>query len=161
MDEQLQDRVRHLEDLEAIRRVLFRRARATDERDLEGSLACYHPGATEDHEGYDGPIDTYLRTASPAFEEDSPVLDCFHLLGNTEIDLDGDRASSCAYFACFLTVRQDDGSRRHFVNAGRYLDRLERQDGGWGITRRRCVYDWSRNDAATTSWWEAAQSGTG
>lgn len=161
MEPSLEERVRRLEDVEAIKAVLYQRARATDERDLEASLACYHEGATEDHEGFDGPIEDYLRNGSPAFAEDSPVLDCFHLLGNIEVDLDGDRASSLTYFACYQTIRETDGARVHYVNAGRYIDELERRDGRWGLTRRRCAYDWSRSDAATTPWWESARSGTG
>jgi 3-phenylpropionate/cinnamic acid dioxygenase small subunit len=145
--------LRALLDKEAITAVLHRRARATDERDLELSLNCYHEGATEDHEGYDGPIEEYLRTASPVFFENSPVEVCSHLIGNVEIDLDGDRAKCQCYFICCLTA-SEEGRRRNFINAGRYLDDFERRDGVWAITRRRCVYDWSRSDDASPPWWE-------
>jgi hypothetical protein len=139
-------------DKEAITAVIHRRARTTDARDLEGSLSCYHSGATEDHEGFDGPVDEYLRTASPAFQPDSPVEVCSHLIGNIEIELAADRATSQCYFICCLTAREND-QRRSFINAGRYLDDFERRDGVWAITRRRCLYDWSRSDDATAPWW--------
>ncbi len=137
---------------DAIAAVIHKRARTTDTRDLEGSLSCYHPDATEDHEGFDGNVAEYLRTASPVFMADSPVEACFHLIGNIEIELDGDRATSECYFICCLTANEE-GSRRSFINAGRYLDEFECHDGAWAIKRRRCVYDWSRSDEATAPWW--------
>ena len=150
------DLVRQIHDRDAITAVIHRRARATDMRDLELSLSCYHPGATEDHEGFDGPVDEYLRTASPAFAPDSPVEVCSHLIGNVEIDLDDDRAHSQSYFICCLTNRDDGagGGRTDYINAGRYIDDWERRDGVWAMTRRVCAYDWSRSDPATQRWFE-------
>ena len=150
------DLVRRIVDRDAIAAVIHRRARATDTRDLELSLSCYHPDATEDHEGFDGPVDVYLRTASPAFRPNSPVEVCSHLIGNIEIDLDGDLAHSECYFICCLTNRDDEagGERTDFINAGRYLDDWERRDGVWAMTRRVCAYDWSRSDPATKRWFD-------
>lgn len=147
--------VRDLVAKEAIAAVIHKRARATDTRDLEASLSCYHPDGTEDHEGFDGNVEEYLRTASPVFMTDSPVETCFHLIGNIEIQIDGDRASSQCYFICCLTA-DEDGRRRSFINAGRYLDDFECREGVWAISRRRCVYDWSRSDEATAPWWARA-----
>jgi SnoaL-like domain len=141
---------------EAIAAVIHKRARTTDTRDLEGSLSCYHPDGTEDHEGFDGNVAEYLRTASPVFMADSPVEVCFHLIGNIEIHLDGDRAASQCYFICCLTANED-GRRRSFINAGRYLDDFECRDGVWKIQRRRCVYDWSRSDEPTPPWFARAE----
>jgi hypothetical protein len=138
---------------DAIAAIIHKRARTTDERDLDGSLSCYHPDGTEDHEGFDGTVEEYLRTASPVFLADSPVEVCSHLIGNIEIQLDGDRATSQCYFICCLTANEA-GRRRSFINAGRYLDDFERRDGVWAIKRRRCLYDWGRSDDATTPWWD-------
>jgi hypothetical protein len=153
VDNVLTEHLQRLIDNDAIAAVVHRRARATDQRDLELSLSCYHPGATEDHEGFDGPVDVYLRTASPVFLPDSPVEVCSHLLGNIEIEIDGDRAKCQSYFICCLTSREND-RRRSFINAGRYVDEFERREGRWAIVRRRCVYDWSRSDDATPPWWD-------
>jgi ketosteroid isomerase-like protein len=135
-----------------IRAVLYRRARATDGRDLAAALSCYHPDATEDHEGFDGPIRDYLRTASPVFVGQSPVEINFHLIGNVEIEVHGDSAFCQSYFICALTAREN-GSARDYLNAGRYLDDFEKRDGLWRISRRRCVYDWSHGDPVTDRWW--------
>src|SRR3984957_19944786 len=79
---------------EEIREVVWRRAKATDEGDAPGSLACYHPGGTESHEGFDGPIEEYLTKASPALIEPSPVEVCFHVVGNDLVDVDVDRGTA-------------------------------------------------------------------
>ena len=133
--------------------VIHRRARGTDQRDLELCLSCYHDDATEDHEGFDGPVIEYLRTASPVFMDPSPVSVCSHLIGNIEIEVDGDRARSRCYFICCLTA-DEGGRRRDFINAGRYLDDFERRAGRWAITRRECAYDWSRTDEPSAPWWK-------
>ena len=143
-------------DKEAIRAVIHRRARATDTGDVALSLSCYHPGATENHEGFDGPVDEYLRSASPALVSDSPVEKCFHLVGNIEIDVDvpARRATSQTYFICVLTARDAAGTRTDYLNAGRYLDDFSERDSEWAIDRRVCEYDWGRSDRPSVRWWE-------
>src|SRR4029453_5015070 len=143
-----EDALSALLEKEAITAVIHRRARTTDERDLEGSLSCYHPGATEDHEGFDGPVDEYLRTASPAFQLNSPVEVCSHLIGNIEIELAGDRAKSRCYFVCCLTAREGD-RRRSFINAGRYIDDFEKRAGTCAVTRRRGAHASARGADAS------------
>jgi 3-phenylpropionate/cinnamic acid dioxygenase small subunit len=154
------DPLQRLLDEREIQRVLYRRARATDSRDLEAALSCYHEDATEDHEGFDGPIREYLRTTSPVFAGNSPVAVNFHMIGNTMIEVDGDRARSECYFVCVLTVSEQGGSR-DYMNAGRYLDDFERRDGVWAISHRQCVYDWSHGEPVTDRWWEHGRSGRG
>ncbi|SOD71774.1 SnoaL-like protein [Jatrophihabitans sp. GAS493] len=144
--------LQRLLDERAIQRVLYRRARATDSRDLASALSCYHEDATEDHEGFNGPIREYLSSTSPVFVGNSPVAINFHLIGNTEIEVDGDRADCQSYFVCVLTVNEDSGAR-DYMNAGRYLDAFERRGGVWAITHRQCVYDWSHGEPLTDKWW--------
>jgi 3-phenylpropionate/cinnamic acid dioxygenase small subunit len=149
------DAVQLLLDEREIRRVLYRRARATDHRDLEAALSCYHEDATEDHEGFAGPIREYLRTRSPVFVGDSPIETNFHMIGNVEIEVDGDTAACQSYFICALTVHEA-GTARDYLNAGRYLDDFERRDGTWRIKHRRCVYEWSHGESVTDRWWTRA-----
>jgi 3-phenylpropionate/cinnamic acid dioxygenase small subunit len=138
-----------------IRLVLYRRARATDARDLAGALACYHEDATEDHEGFDGPIREYLATVSPVFVGESPVEVNYHLIGNTDIAVDRDRATCESYFIAVLTAHEN-GTSRDYINAGRYLDEFTRRDGAWRIQHRQCVYDWSHGADVTDRWWTRA-----
>jgi hypothetical protein len=101
---------------------------------------------------------TNLRTASPALVTDSPVEVCFHLIGNIEIEVDGDAARTECKFVCALTAKEG-GRRTDYWNAGRYLDEFACRDGRWAITRRVCVYDWSRSDVPSTRWWERDGAG--
>ncbi|WP_148573849.1 nuclear transport factor 2 family protein [Nocardioides caldifontis] len=149
------DPLQMLLDEREIRQVLYRRARATDARDLESALSCYHEDATEDHEGFDGPIREYLATASPVFVGNSPIEVNYHLIGNTDIRLDGDDATCESYFIAVLTAHEN-GTSRDYVNAGRYLDRFTRRNGEWRIQHRQCVYDWSHGADVTDRWWTRA-----
>src|SRR4051794_31731870 len=119
MTDPLADPVRLLLDEREITAVLHRRARATDQRDLDAALSCYHEDATEDHEGFDGPIREYLATTSPVFVGGSDVVVNFHHIGNVEIRVDGDAAHSECYFLCAITEGEGDGAR-DYLNAGRY-----------------------------------------
>jgi hypothetical protein len=145
------EQLQRLLDEREIQRVLYRRARSTDSRDLAGALSCYFEDSTEDHEGFNGPIREYLRTTSPVFAGHSPVDVNFHMIGNPEIEVDGDRARSACYFICVLTVTEN-GTTRDYVNAGRYLDGFEKRDGVWAIKHRQCVYDWSHGEPVTDRW---------
>jgi ketosteroid isomerase-like protein len=152
------DALQMLLDEREIRLVLYQRARATDSRNLEAALSCYHDDATEDHEGFDGPIRDYLSTASPVFVGNSPVEINFHLIGNSEIEIDGDSAHCESYFMCAITARED-GTARDYLNAGRYLDDFTKRDGVWRIQHRECVYEWSHGEPLTDRWWTRAALG--
>jgi len=158
MPDSLADTVQLLMDERAITAVLHRRARATDQRDLDTALSCYHEDATEDHEGFDGPIREYLATTSPVFVGGSDIVVNFHQIGNVEIDVQGDTASCQCYFLCAITVGTGDNTR-DYLNAGRYLDDFERRDGEWRIQHRQCVYEWSHGEAVTDRWWTRAAFG--
>jgi ketosteroid isomerase-like protein len=158
MDHELGAAVQLLLDERDIRAVLHRRARATDQRDLAAALSCYHDDATEDHEGFDGPIREYLSTTSPVFVGGSEIGVNFHLIGNVEIEIDGDNATSQCYFICALTVGSG-AQARDYLNAGRYLDAFERRDGVWRIRHRGCVYEWSHGEPITDRWWTRASYG--
>ncbi|HEY2298698.1 MAG TPA: nuclear transport factor 2 family protein [Jatrophihabitans sp.] len=150
--------VRLLLDEREITAVLHRRARATDQRDLDAALSCYHDDASEDHEGFDGPIREYLATTSPVFVGGSDIVVNFHQIGNVEIQVDSDRARCQCYFLCAITEGSGPGAR-DYLNAGRYLDDFERRDGVWRIAHRQCVYEWSHGEPLTDRWWTRAAYG--
>ena len=94
-----------------------------------------------------------LRALEP---DDEPLLYQFyndfevtqHLVGNREVHLDGDRATSRSMFINPNRMRID-GEVRHFVCGGYYHDRLERRPEGWRIVRR--IED--------TLWWQDPMPG--
>jgi 3-phenylpropionate/cinnamic acid dioxygenase small subunit len=143
-----------LVDKQQITDLLYRRARAGDRRDVELALSCYHPGATENHEGFDGTAAEFIREVSMISPNSSaPVTGLWHFLTNVLIDLRGDVAEVESYHIA-VVIRNVDGVETQSRIGGRYLDRMERRDGRWGIAHRDVVFDWSRVDDAGLPYWE-------
>jgi 3-phenylpropionate/cinnamic acid dioxygenase small subunit len=133
-----------------ITEVLYRRARAGDRRDHALALACYHEGATEEHEGFTGPAaDFVLEHSAYAPGKIPPTSSMVHLISNVLIDLDGDEAAVESYHLCFMT-----GAETDTTIAGRYLDRFGRRNGRWAITHRQVVFDWSRTEPGVERFWD-------
>ena len=153
----------HLPDDEAIAalvakqqitEVLYRRARAGDRRDIELALACYHAGATEDHEGHVGPAaDFILNVSMISPGSAAPVTCLWHFISNVLIDLHGDEADVESYHLA-VVVRDEDSGQTQSRIGGRYVDKFAHRDGRWAIAERRVVFDWSRVDAASAAYWD-------
>lgn len=137
-----------------ITEVLYRRARAGDRRDVELALSCYHVDATEDHEGFTGSAAEFIRNismispASPA-----PVTGLWHLISNILIDLCEDAAEVESYHIAVVIRDEGAGEVQSFIG-GRYLDKFAFRDGRWAITHRDVVFDWSRVEEATSTYWD-------
>lgn len=68
---------------------------------------------------------------------------CSHLLGQSLIKVNGDKAGAETYFIAILRVPRKSGDEVLNQIGGRYVDELERVDGKWKIKKRLCVRDWS------------------
>ena len=137
-----------------ITEVLYLRARAGDRRDVDLALSCYHPGATETHEGFAGPAADFVRDVSMiAPSSVAPVTCLWHFISNILINLDGEHASVESYHIAVVIRDADDGQTESRIG-GRYLDRFAYRDGRWAIVHRDVVFDWSRVDAPTTPYWD-------
>jgi hypothetical protein len=76
-----------------------------------------------------------------------------HFLGNCLIDLEGDSATAETYCVAYHRTRAEQGQQQDFIAGVRYVDRLERRDGGpWLIAHRVVVMEWTRYDAVTKQW---------
>jgi 3-phenylpropionate/cinnamic acid dioxygenase small subunit len=143
-----------LQAKQQITELLYRRARAGDRRDVELALACYHRGATESHEGFDGTAADFITTASMiAPTSTAPVSCLWHFISNIVIDLDGDHAEVESYHIA-VVIRDEANGQAETRIGGRYLDKMARRHGRWGIVHRDVVFDWSRVEAASTPYWE-------
>jgi hypothetical protein len=78
-----------------------------------------------------------------------------HLLGQIDIDIDGDRASGEVYFLAQHRLVEEGAEKDLFV-AGRYVDEYGREDGAWKIFRRFEIVDWARTDPAADGFLVAA-----
>jgi hypothetical protein len=148
LDEQaLRDLLAKQEILE----VIHRRARAADRRDVELARTCYHDDAVEDHGGFVGPVDEYLRWSPISGDDRRKAM--WHLVSNTLIEVDGDEATAESYVLAVELV-DDEGRKRDMSVGGRYLDRFACRDGRWAIVYRQLVLDWSRVEEATPRYWD-------
>ena len=137
-----------------ITEVLYRRARAGDRRDIELALSCYHPDATEKHEGFTGPAADFVQNVSMISPTSpAPVTALWHFISNVLIELNGDTAEVESYHIALVTREERAGETHSFIG-GRYLDRFTQHDGRWAIAHREVVFDWSRVGQATTTYWD-------
>jgi hypothetical protein len=137
-----------------ITEVIYRPARAGDRRDVELALSCYHPDATEKHEGFSGPAGDFIEDVSMISPDSTaPVIGLWHFISNVLIELDGDTAEVESYHIALVSRDGGTGEVHAFIG-GRYLDRFAHRDGRWAITHRDVVFDWSRVGEATGTYWD-------
>lgn len=134
-------------DREAIRDVLHRYCRGCDRADEAAIRSCFHPDSAHRHGGFEGQSSDFVTFAMDVVR---PLLMCKHMLSNITIALDGDVAhSECHYFAYQRSRDGDSGVEEDFFSGGRYLDRFERRDGIWRISRRLGLLDFETFSAPT------------
>ncbi len=124
-----------LTDRQAIVGVIDRYATSLDAKDYDRFLTCF----SEDAVVHYGEALGREEAAAYAAQVLSQYAHTQHLLGNYEIALDGDRASSKTYLhASHVTAEGEI-----WVLGGTYLDRLERRAGEWKIVERSLEAKWS------------------
>lgn len=131
-DEPVDDRV-------AIREVLLRYARGVDARDLDTVAACFAPDAAYRGALATGTIGDALAALGVAMQRYTATR---HAIGGQSVEIEGDTARSSA--DCTAKHWLPDGGCR--TVGVRYRDRLERNAGGWRITRREVETLWSRGE---------------
>lgn len=134
-----------------IRDVLMRYCRGVDRVDLELIRSCYHSDAWDDHGSYRGNVDGLLDE----IRVDMPkTVVTHHFLGNSLIEVEGDRAESETYIVAFHRLpARGDRPETDLTVAARYLDVFERRAGGpWLIARRTVVHSWNRLDLVGATW---------
>ena len=136
-DPELLAEVRRLGDRADIRDCIERYARGMDRRDRALLRSASHDGAIDDHVGFVGEVDAFIDWA---FAYHGTQTRYQHYLLNHSADVDGDAAHAETYY---LFVGTDREPANHMtLSGGRYVDRLERRDGRWGIVARVCVVEW-------------------
>jgi len=131
-------------DERAILQVVTRYARALDTKDWSLLDDVFLPNATGDLaspailEGIDA-IRARIRMALDPLDESQ------HLVGNHEVNVDGDTATHRCYLQA-QHVRNDAEGGINFIVAGRYEDQFVRTDVGWRISHRRLVTMWTEGN---------------
>lgn len=98
---------------------------------------------------YDGGPDGFVEFAQNALKDHESNQ---HLIGQVQIELDGDEAYGEVYYQAFHRIVAEDGSERDLFVSGRYVDRYERRGGVWKIAYRSELVDWVRDEPAADAW---------
>jgi hypothetical protein len=141
------DRLSELVDKADCTDLVMRVARAIDRCDAVLLASLFHPDATDDHGLFTGTATDFIAFVMPLL---ATMKRTQHVLGQTLVELDGDRAASETYFVAHHTLAGPEGDI-FMLAAGRYLDRFERRDGAWKISHRHAVYDWNSAAPSTDS----------
>ena len=159
--------VQEMLDKQAIAEVMMTYCRALDHMDEELLRSVFHPDSQHNH-GFVGPSSDPDAPSEPdkpgdfvayALRALSRMHYTHHQLGNIFVEVDGDVAYTEAYFTAYHRMRAKDDPKAGpgafdtemdlFV-AGRYMDRMEKRDGVWKITRRTATNDWHRIEAPSS-----------
>ena len=127
--------LQHALDVEALRNLGQRYARAADDRDYDAVGALFHPDAAIDGIRGSSTLDDYLemsRTTPPAYEKS------MHVLGDPLIELEvgADEATLDTYAVVYQIGATGEGGGNSTLGV-RYFDVVERRDGEWRIRHRR------------------------
>lgn len=134
--EALEKEMRHLKDRQEILDVVAMHARGCDRFDNDLLSAVYHEGGFDEHGFAVNPGPEYHVWANAQHTRGS-FANLHHITTHT-VDIDGDVAHAESYvIGTFLN--KDNATGR--ILTGRYIDRLERRDGKWGIMFRRSTVE--------------------
>jgi len=134
MDEQ---RLRRLEDRQAILDCVIRVARGLDRHDPEITRSAFHDDAVINISEFTGTLAEFLAWSRAGHEK--LYGGHTHNITNHSAEIDGDTAHAESYV--LMVLRHRDG-QAVTVAGGRYIDRLERRGGEWRIALRRLAPDW-------------------
>jgi hypothetical protein len=155
--------LQRLLDKQACAEVMMTYCRAIDHRDEALLRSVFHPDSYHRH-GFEGPSSDPSRASSPGRPGDFVAFalgvlathtHTHHQLGNIFVDVEPDGATAFteAYFTAYHRMRAL-GDPKAAANAydtqmdlwvgGRYMDRMEKRAGVWGIVYRVGMTDWTR-----------------
>ncbi|MGQ0825988.1 MAG: nuclear transport factor 2 family protein [Actinomycetota bacterium] len=126
-----------LADRAEILDVIHRYAWALDTRDWDSLDTCFTADAFLDYSSNPaGRAGAYPEIRAWLEKNLAAFVVMQHLMANTEITLDGDRAAARTMLVNPMGARTREGPPHFFAIGGRYDDDLVRTDAGWRITRR-------------------------
>lgn len=145
----MEDRLRELLDHHDIRTLLAEYCHGCDRHDYRRMADTYAEESWDDHGDYKMPGKEFAVEAITANLKDANML--MHHLGQSLIRVDGDTAGADTYFLASVSSTEDG---KEVINqiAGRYVDRLERIEGAWKISKRICVREWSISLPVDRDW---------
>ena len=137
MDERLQEMLDHYE----IRKTLSEYCHSCDRCDEAGMRCVYLEDSWDDHGTRSAPGPEFARLMAADVLATTDTLS--HLLGQSLIEVSGDEAGAETYFLAVARSTRADGVQMCNQLGGRFVDRLQRENGRWLIRHRTVVRDWA------------------
>jgi hypothetical protein len=161
-----------IEDRQRISDLILDYCRGVDRLDDALLRSTYWPDAIDNHGVSDSHAMAFCDRVIPLLREHA--ISTLHLVANSRLQLDGDRASGEVYVVAYHVLKSArslgvfiGADAAHTVcdglseaareapfeyNAGaRYLDRYERRGGEWRIAYRGLVFEWTQARPADAS----------
>jgi 3-phenylpropionate/cinnamic acid dioxygenase small subunit len=131
-----------MDDRQQIQDVLVRYAEGIDRRDFEAVASCFMTDARACYGGRNvGPgVETIVEFLRHGV---GSSLSSTHLVGNLQIEVDGDRATSVSATIAVHVVEGATDGTRVLIRGLRYHDRLKRGEAGWRIAERVHEQRWT------------------
>jgi 3-phenylpropionate/cinnamic acid dioxygenase small subunit len=127
--QQISDRI-EIQDL------LTRYALAIDTKDWSLLDTCFVADAKIDYTSTGGKKGPYSEVRPWLEKVLSPFAVTMHYVGNTSIELEGDRARARTYLWNPMGFDQGNGELHWFTVSAHYVDDLVRTENGWRIRQR-------------------------
>ncbi len=119
-----------------VQELLVRYSRAIDTQDYALLDSCFLPDAYVDYTQSGGAKGPYPEVREWLEKVLAPFATMMHMIGNTTLELDGDKAKSRTYVINPMGFPKPDGGVHMFTVGAHYVDKLVRTDDGWRIAER-------------------------
>jgi hypothetical protein len=127
-------------DKDAIRQIQEDYCRGNDRHDVAMVETCFWPDAEAEYGLWRGRARELPAFASATLK--ASYVNTSHMIGQSRIRVSGNAAVSETYcFASHFLADTADGGTAADLFWCRYIDRLEKRDGVWGIAFRHMVVD--------------------
>ena len=136
----MNDRLQMMLDHFEIREVIEAYVHACDRGDLEGVKDTYWEDSFDHHGPLAGPGYQFATDCVASLK--TYWTSCTHMLGQSRIRVEGDRAGVETYYFASLT-RDQEGVAMLDLQVGRYIDVMERRERVWRVKDRRCTQEWT------------------
>ena len=128
--------LQEMSDRIEINDLLTRYAKAIDTQDYELLDTCFLPDADVDYVSSGGIAGKYPEVRAWLEKALAIFSVTIHSLSNSEIELDGDRATGRTLVTNPMCMQQGDEKQTIFTDYAHYEDELVRTADGWRIARR-------------------------
>jgi len=136
MASEVETLVREMKDRQDIYDCIMRYCRGIDRLERAVLLSAYHPDAVDDHGTFVGPVDKFADYVFDLHTTHQHRTQ--HHITNHRCEIDGNEAHAESYYQ-FRSLNK--APPLYTLASGRYLDRLEKRDGVWGIVDRVCLVE--------------------